>query len=113
MAPTPDASEAWHGEYSSGIAFEADISDCVCGDSAALTQDGTVYTWGSNDSCQLGRQLPPGNIHDETPTPVAGPGVRPPEGRPPCQFHLRLYTRAVCFGNALPCLQQHVDQSVT
>ena len=44
--------------------------------SAALTADGTVWTWGSNTDCQLGRPLQEGSASDPNcPRAVAGPGA--------------------------------------
>ena len=44
--------------------------------SAALTADGTVWTWGSNADCQLGLLNPaPSTDESSEPQPVAGPAA--------------------------------------
>ena len=48
--------------------------DLVVMFSAALTADGTVWTWGSNTDCQLGRPAQEGSASDPNcPRAVAGP----------------------------------------
>ena len=42
--------------------------------SAAMTADGTVWTWGSNTDCQLGRPVQQDSASDHScPRAVAGP----------------------------------------
>lgn len=44
--------------------------------SAVLTSDGSVWTWGSNTDCQLGRALDAASaVHESCPKAVAGPAA--------------------------------------
>ncbi|KAL0021375.1 hypothetical protein WJX77_009849 [Trebouxia sp. C0004] len=72
--------------------------------SAALTADGTVWTWGSNTDCQLGRPLQQDSASDHTcPRAVAGPEAPLAEaGRLPA--HLGGYEQGM---TAIACGARH------